>query len=74
MTLLYRIANLDNSYDRRIGPDSIIRQVKGTKKITDLPYTVSEQGKILKTALSSGYLYGVTGSGTSTMLHTLIRK
>ncbi len=64
--------NLDNRYDEHISPDTIKRQIKGTKKVSNLPYALSDQGEILKTTLSFGYLYGATGSGKSTMLHTLI--
>ena len=63
----------DNRFDRLFKPDEMPRKPKGTKKPNDLPYAVTETGEILYTSLKTGnYLYGVAGSGKSTMLHTLI--
>lgn len=64
-----------NDYEKRIGL-VVHNKPKGTRMLTDIPYGIDENGKILSLSFEqdnfSSFICGAAGSGKSTLLHTII--
>ncbi len=69
------VVDYGNDFEKRIG-FSMHSKPKGTRMLTNIPYGVDENGKILSLSFEqdnfSTFICGAAGSGKSTLLHTII--
>lgn len=69
------VIDYGNDYEKRVGL-VVHNKPKGTRMLTDIPYGIDENGKILSLSFEqdnfSTFVCGAAGSGKSTLLHTII--
>ena len=69
------IIDLDNSYEKRIGFNSVIPN-KGNRTLVGIPYGIDNQGNLatldFEDELFGTFICGASRSGKTTLLHTII--